>query len=196
MNETDRRLASEVVDVLSGRSDTMQVSEYTYAAWHLIAWLEGILAQSAYDASVVPAEPVFNELAPDTLLAELRDAVSSALGPCDEYHRTGPDTIADAVTAGFLRGLATAYPDAPVEFVINNMLDAMRIEFYDTIWEADPDSETFPISDKDFDHIADSALGNAVLAATRAALSRAHAEWDEAALTAQQVDTELRYFGL
>ena len=37
MNETDRRLASEVVDVLSGRADTMQVSEYTYAAWHLIA---------------------------------------------------------------------------------------------------------------------------------------------------------------
>ena len=83
-----------------------------------------------------------------------------------------------------------------MEFVISNMLDAMRIEFYDTIWEPYPYVETFPISDKDFDHISDSALGSAILAATHAVLSRARAEWDEAALTAQQVDTGLRYFGL
>ncbi len=196
MNEADRRLASEVVDVLSGRTDAMQVSEYTYTAWHLIAWLEGILAQSASDASVIPTEPVFAELAHDNLFTELSDAISGALAPCGAYHRADPDIIPDAVTVGFLYGLATAYPDALVEFVISNILDAMRIEFYDTIWEAYPDAETFPIADEGFDRIADSALGSAILAATSAALSRARAEWDEAALTAQQVDTELRYFGL
>ena len=126
------------------------------------------MAQSAFDASVVPTEPVFSELAPDTLFSELRDAVSGALAPCGTYHHADPDTIADAVTAGFLYGLATAYPDAPVGFVISNILDAMEIEFYDTISDAYPDAGLFQIADGEFDRIADNALGNAVPADYRA----------------------------